>query len=139
MIGAIHDLDQLQRRGRIMSTLTDRFMAAATRKPRRVSTMSLIAIATVVALAAGLAYGRLPPAASGLPNEAIPRVSTELRVLDEHWRGARNPSAIHRSTSWRVECISDYDPYREAREIARRVEAGERVTVGCLQTRFVRE
>jgi hypothetical protein len=124
-----------------MSTLTDRLtaMAAVTHKPGRIPIMPFLAIATVVALAAGLAYGRLPPAASGLPNEAIPRVSTEPRVLDEHWRGARNPSAIHRGTSWRVECISDYDPYREAREIARRVEAGERVTVGCLQTRSVRE
>ena len=124
-----------------MSTLLDRrtVMAAATRKPRRVSTMPFIAIAMAAALAAGLAYGRLPPTASGLPNEGIPRVSTELRVLDEHWRGARNPNSVHRSTSWRVECISDYDPYREAREIARRVEAGERVTVGCLEARFVRE
>ena len=121
-----------------MSTLTDRLtaMAALTRRPSRVSIMPFLAIAMAVSLA-GLAYGSLPQTASGFAKEAIARVSTDRRVLDERWQGARNPS-IPRGTSWRVECISDYDPYWEAREIADRVEAGERVIVGCLQARFVR-
>jgi hypothetical protein len=100
--------------------------------------MPFLAIAMAVSLA-GLAYGGLPQTASGFAKEAVARISAEHRVLDERWRGAGNPSAVHRSTSWRVECISDYDPYWEAREIAGRVEAGERVTVGCLQARFARE
>ena len=113
-----------------MSTLTDRFaaMGAVTQKPRRVSITTFLAIAMAASLA-GLAYGGLPQTASGFAKGAIARVSTD--------RGARNPSAP-RGTSWRVECISDYDPYWEAREIADRVEAGERVIVGCLQARFVR-
>jgi hypothetical protein len=121
-----------------MSTLTDRLTAAAavTEKPRRVSIMPFLAIAMAVSLA-GLAYGGLPQTASGFAKEAIARVSAEHRGLDERWQGARNPS-VPRGTSWRVECISDYDPYWEAREIADRVEAGERVIVGCLQARFVR-
>ena len=41
------------------------------------------------------------------------------------------------STSLRAECISDYDPYWEAREIANRVESGAQVYVGCLHVRIV--
>jgi hypothetical protein len=43
-----------------------------------------------------------------------------------------------KSTSWRVECISDFDPYRD-RMIAERVEAGARVYVGCPQVQIVSE
>jgi hypothetical protein len=121
-----------------MSTLTDRLtaMAAVTHKPGRVSITPFLAIAMAVSLG-GLAYGGLPQTASGFAKGAI-GVGADLRVLDERWRGARNVGNVHRSTSWRVECISDHDPYWEAREIADRVEAGERVIVGCLQARFVR-
>jgi hypothetical protein len=114
-----------------MSTLTDSLtaMAAVTRKPRRVSITPFLAVAFAVSLA-GLAYGGFPQTASGFVKGATARISTD--------RGARNPS-VPRGTSWRVECISDYDPYWEAREIADRVEAGERVIVGCLQARFVRD
>ena len=104
-----------------MSTLTDRLiaMAVVSQKRRRVSVMPVIAIAIAVTLAAGLAYGGLPQKSSGLAKDAT--------------------SGVHRSTSWRVECISNHDPYWEAREIADRVEAGESVIVGCLQARFARD
>jgi hypothetical protein len=104
-----------------MSTLIDRLiaMAVVSQKRRRVSVMPVIAIAIAVTLAAGLAYGGLPQTSSGLGKDAT--------------------SGVHRSTSWRVECISNHDPHWEAREIADRVEAGERVIVGCLQARFARD
>ena len=121
-----------------MSTLAHRLtaMAAVTQKPRRVTIMPLAAIAVAVALAGGLAYGKLPQIASGFGKELMTRVSAELVALDRHWRAALQGNRNRYSTGGRVECVGDYDPYWEAQKIASRVQAGERVFVGCLQARI---
>jgi hypothetical protein len=112
-----------------MSTLTDRltFLDAVTQKPRR--DFSIWAgITMVAALAAAPAY----VAQTGFAQELIARASSDLQARQLiGWRRS--------STSGRVKCISDYDPYWEAREIADRVESGARVYVGCLQIRIVSE
>jgi hypothetical protein len=112
-----------------MSILTDRLsvLATVTPKPRR--DFSIWAgIAIVAALAAAPAY----IAQTGFAKELIARASPDLQA--RQLIGGRRSS-----TRWRVECISDYDPYRDAREIADRVESGARVYVGCLQVRIVSE
>ena len=121
-----------------MSTLAHRMTAkaAVAQKPSRVSLMPFAAITVAVALAAGLAYGKLPRTASGFGKELVARVSSDLAYLDQRWRAAREASRNRYSTSGRVECVGDYDPYWEAQEIATRVQAGERVFVGCLATRI---
>jgi hypothetical protein len=103
---------------------TGRFGAAVTQYPRR--DFSIWAgIATVAALAAHTYVTQ-----AGFAQELIVQASFDLQALQLiDWR--RN------STSWRVECISDYDPYWEAREIADRVESGAQVYVGCLHVRIV--
>ena len=111
-----------------MSSLTDRLTVLATvaQKPRRDFSIQWAGIAMVSALAAAPTY----VAQTGLAQRLIARASSDLPAHGLiGWR--------RRSTSWRVECISDYDPYREARMIADRVEAGARVYVGCPQGRIV--
>jgi hypothetical protein len=67
---------------------------------------------------------------TGFAHEVIAQASSDFQARQLiGWR--RN------STSLRVECISDYDPYWEAREIADRVESGAQVYVGCLHVRIV--
>ena len=114
-----------------MSSLTDRLTVLATvaQKPRRDFSIQWAGIAMVSALAAAApAY----VAQTGFAQRLIARASSDLPAHGLiGWR--------RRSTSWRVECISDYDPYREARMIADRVEAGARVYVGCPQVRIVSE
>ena len=81
----------------------------------------------LAALAAAPAY----VAQTGFAQELIARAGSDLQARELiGWR--------RKSTSWRVECIS-FDPYREARMIAERVEAGARVYVGCPQVRIVSE
>ena len=114
-----------------MSSLTDRLTVLATvaQKPRRDFSIQWAGIAMVSALvAAAPAY----VAQTGFAQRLIARASSDLPARGLiGWR--------RRSTSWRVECISDFDPYREARMIAERVEAGARVYVGCPQVRIVSE
>jgi hypothetical protein len=120
-----------------MSTLTDRLiaLAAVTQKPRRVSSAHWAGAAMLAVMAAALVSGKV--AQTGFANEVIARVSSDLQVLDQRWLNARKWFASRRnSTSGRVECISDYNPYWEARSIADRVESGSRVIVGCLQVRI---
>ena len=82
----------------------------------------------LAALAAAPAY----VAQTGFAQELIARANSDPQVRELiGWR--------RRSTSWRVECISDFDPYREARIIADRVESGARVYVRCSQVRIVSE
>ena len=67
---------------------------------------------------------------TGFAHEVIAQASSDFQARQLiGWR--RN------STSLRVECISDYDPYWEAREIADRVGSGAQVYVGCLHVRIV--
>ena len=82
-------------------------------------------IATVAALAAHAYVTQ-----TGFAQELIAQASSDFQTRQLiGWR--RN------STSSRVECISDYDPYWEAREIADRVESGAQVYVACLHVRIV--
>ena len=108
-----------------MSSLTDRLTVLAA---RRDFSIQWAGIAMVSALAAAPTY----VAQTGLAQRLIARASSDLQVRELiGWRRS--------STRWRVECISDYDPYWEARKIADRVESGARVYVGCPQVRFVSE
>jgi hypothetical protein len=78
---------------------------------------------------AALAVASAHVAQTGFAQELIARASSDIQ--------ARELIGWHRrSTSWRVECISDFDPYREARVIADRVESRARVYVGCPQVRI---
>jgi hypothetical protein len=129
-----------------MSTLTDRLtampaMPAVTQKPRRVSIASMAAVAMAVALAAGLTYKISQNTfAPSFAKYVLHRIGTDLRGLDERWLNARKLIGVRRSaTSGRVECVGDYDPYWEAREIADRIESGSRVIMGCLQVRIAGE
>ena len=82
----------------------------------------------LAALAAAPAY----VAQTGFAQELIARASSDIQARELiGWS--------RRSTSWRVECISDFDTHREARIIADRVESGARVYVGCPQVRIVSE
>ena len=101
-------------------------MLTNSKKPWRVSSNHWAGIAILAALAAAPVYA----AQTGFAQELIARASSDLQARELiGWR--------HRSTSWRVECISDFDPYREARRIADRIESGARVYVGCPQVRIV--
>jgi hypothetical protein len=123
-----------------MSTLRDRLTAkaAVTQQPRRVSTIHWTEMAMLAALASGLAFGKV--AQSGLAQELMAPLTSELQVVGEQWLKARKAIGWHRSsTSGRVECISDYDPDWEARHVADRVESGSPVVVGCLQVRIARD
>ena len=103
-------------------------MLTNSKKPWRVSSNHWAAIAMLAALAAAPAY----VAQTGFAQELIARAGSDLQVRELiGWRRS--------STRWRVECISDYDPYWEARKIADRVESGARVYVGCPQVRIVSE
>ena len=103
-------------------------MLTNSKKLWRVSTNHWVGIAMLAALGAAPAY----VAQTSFAQEMIARASSNLQ--------ARELIGWHRRpTSWRVECISDFDPYREARMIAERVEAGARVYVGCPQVRIVSE
>ena len=103
-------------------------MLTNSKKPWRVSSNHWAGIAMLAALAAAPVY----VAQTGFAQELIARASSDLQASELiGWRRS--------STSWRVECINDFDPYREARMIAERVESGARVYVGCPQVRFVSE
>jgi outer membrane murein-binding lipoprotein Lpp len=121
-----------------MSTLAHRLtaMAAVTQRPRRVPFMPLAAIAAAVALAGGSAYAKLPQTASGFGKQLIAQVSSDRAALDRRWGATRQGTGDGHRTGGRVECIGNYDPYWEAQEIANRIQAGERVFVGCLQVRI---
>ena len=96
------------------------------KKPWRVSLNHWAGIAMLAALAAAPAY----VAQTGFAQELIARASSDLQARELiGWRRS--------STSWRVECISDFDPYKEARAIADRIESGARVYVSCPQVRIV--
>jgi hypothetical protein len=123
-----------------MSTLTDRSnaRAAVAKKPRRVSTIDWAGMTVLAVLAAALVSGKI--AQAGFGHEVIARVYSDVQVLDQNWLNARKWIGFHRnSTGGRVECVSDHDPYREARAIADRIESGARVVVGCLQVRIARD
>jgi hypothetical protein len=101
-------------------------MLTNSKKPWRVSLNHWAGIAMLAALAAAPAYA----AQTGFAQELIARASSDLQARELiGWRRS--------STSWRLECISDFDPYREARVIADRIESGARVYVGCPQVRIV--
>jgi hypothetical protein len=103
---------------------TGRFGAAVTQNPRRD-----FAIWADIAMVAALAVHAYVTQ-TGFAQEFIAQASSDSQARQLiGWR--RN------STSLRVECISDYDPYWEAREIADRVESGAQVYVGCLRVRIV--
>jgi hypothetical protein len=104
-------------------------MLIDSKKSWRVSSNHLAGIAMLAALAAAPAY----VAQTGFAQELIARASSGPQARE--LIGWRRRS----STSWRVECIGDFDPYREARMIAERVESGARVYVGCPQVRIVSE
>jgi hypothetical protein len=113
-------------KGTIMCT--DRLTAttAVTQKPKRLFSIHWTGVGILAALVAAPAY----VAQTGFAQDLIAQASTGLQVRELIGR--------HRSsTSWRVECVSDYDPYWEAREIANRVESGVRVFAGRLQVRIV--
>ena len=104
-------------------------MLTNSKKPWRVSSNHWAGIAMLAALAAAPAY----VAQTGFAQELIARASSGPQIRELiGWRRSQ-------STSWRVECIRDFDPYREARMIAERVESGARVYVGCPQVRIVSE
>ena len=103
-------------------------MLTNSKKPWSVSSNHWVGIAMLAALAAAPAY----VAQTGFTQELIARAGSDLQAGELiGWR--------RKSTSWRVECISDFDPYREARIIADRVESGARVYAGCPQVRIVSE
>jgi hypothetical protein len=104
-------------------------MLTNSKKPWRVSSNHWAGIAMLCALAAAPVY----VARTGFAQELIARASSGPQARE--LMGWRRRS----STSWRVECIRDFDPYREARMIAERVESGARVYVGCPQVRFESE
>ena len=104
-------------------------MLTNSKKPWRVSSNHWAGIAMLTALVAAPAY----VAQTGFAQELIARAGSDLQSRE--LIGWRRKS----TTSWRVECINDFDPYREARMIAERVEAGARVYVGCPQVRIVSE
>ena len=103
-------------------------MLTNSKKPWRVPSNHWAGIAMLAALAAAPAYF----AQTGVAQELIARASSDIQAR-------KIIGWSRKSTSWRVECISDFDPYREARMIAERVEFGARVYVGCPQVRFVSE
>ena len=91
-------------------------MLTHSKKPWRVSSNHWAGIAVLAALAAAPAY----VAQTGFAQELIARSSSDIQARELiGWS--------RRSTSWRVECISDFDPYREAHIIADRVESGARL------------
>ena len=77
-------------------------MLTNSKKPWRVFSNHWGGIAILAALAAAPVY----VAQTGFAQELIARAGSDLQARELiGWR--------HRSTSWRVECISDFDPYRE--------------------------
>jgi hypothetical protein len=113
---------------------------AATTKAKRVTIVSLAAIAVIIG-ATGLVYSQLPRThfAPTFANELIASVAGELEQLDERWRQARKATAVYRGLPpGSVRCIDD-DHHWRAHEIANRVEAGQRITGWCLQVRFGNE
>jgi hypothetical protein len=101
-------------------------MLTNSKKPRRVFSNHWAGIAMLAALAAAPVY----VAQTGFAQELIARTSSDFQARELiGWRRT--------STSWRVECITDFDPYRETRIIADRIESGARVYVGCPQVRIV--
>ena len=103
-------------------------MLTNSKKPWRASLNHWAGIVMLAALATAPAY----VAQTSFAQELIARASSDIQARKLiGWR--------RKSASWRVECISDFDPYREARMIEERVEAGARVYVGCPQVRIVSE
>ena len=100
-------------------------MLTNSKKPWRVSLNHWASIAMLAALAAAPVY----VAQTGFAQELIARASSNIQARELiGWS--------RRSNSWRVECISDFDPYSQAHIIADRVESCARVYVGCPQVRI---
>jgi hypothetical protein len=97
---------------------------------------ALVAIALLVGGTAALASGQLPSGnLSALFTDTMARISADLARLDAAWLRGRQRSTSSRLMPGSVECVDEGD-YGRGREIAYRIEAGERVLGNCLTVRI---